>query len=328
MKRRDFITLLGSAAAAWPLAARAQQTTRVPVIGFLSGGSARGQINPVYDTAFRRGLRENGFVEGYNVGIDYQITDSYDQLPAMAQDLVRRRVAVIVAAGASAVQPARAATSTIPIVFSAGIDPVALGLVSSLNRPGGNITGVTNLSIELGPKRLQLLHEIAPTGADLAALLNPVDSNAEGQVKDLQDAARSLGVTLHIFRAGSERDFESVFATIVQMGIRGLVIGNDTYLTGQSELLATLGLRYAVPTVFHFKAFAASGGLMSYGADQLEVFQISGAYAGRILKGERPADLPVQQVAKVELIINLKTAKALGVTLPLTLLGRADEVIE
>jgi len=327
MRRRDFIRLLGGAAA-WPMAARAQQTTRVPVIGFLSGGSARGQINPTYDTAFRRGLRENGFVEGYNVGIDYQITDSYDQLPAMAQDLVRRRVAVIVAAGASAVQPARAATSTIPIVFSAGIDPVALGLVSSLNRPGGNITGVTNLSIELGPKRLQLLHEIAPTGADLAALLNSVDSNAEGQVKDLEDAARALGVTLHIFRASSERDFESVFATIVQMGIGGLVIGNDTYLTGQSELLATLGLRYAVPTVFHFKAFAASGGLMSYGADQLEVFQISGAYAGRILKGERPADLPVQQVAKVELIINLKTAKALGVTLPITLLGRADEVIE
>ena len=326
MRRRDVITLFGGAAAAWPLAARAQQP-RMPVIGYLGAASARGYVAQL--AAFRQGLQDAGYVEGRNVAVEYRWADDrYDRLPALAAELVGRQVTVIVASGAAAAPAAKAATTTIPIVFATGADPVAVRLVASLARPGGNLTGVTTLNTELGPKRLELLREAVPTASIVAALVNPSYPAAETQSKDLQAAARTLGLQLHVLHASNERDFDAVFATLVQLRAGGLVIGADTFFNSQSEQFATLALRHAVPAIYQYREFAAAGGLMSYGGSITASYRTVGFYVGRILKGEKPADLPVQQIAKVELIINMKTAKALGLTFPITLLGRADEVIE
>ncbi len=326
MKRREFITLIGSAAAAWPLAARAQQPA-LPVIGFL--GSRAAGDDPHLLAAFRRGLKEAGYSEGQNVAMEYRFAENqYDRLPALAADLVRRQVAVIAANGPAA-QTAKAATATIPIVFTAGFDPVEIGLVASLSRPGGNITGVSILDVELGPKRLDLLHELVPAATNLAVLINPTDrARADTISGNLQVAARTLGLQLHVLHASTDRDFDTVFADMVRLRAGGLVIGGDPFFNSRSELLGALTIRHSVPATFQFRAFAAAGGLMSYGASLTDAYHQAGIYTGRILNGEKPADLPVQQATKVELIINLKTAKAFGLTVPLPLLGRADEVIE
>jgi putative tryptophan/tyrosine transport system substrate-binding protein len=325
MKRREVIALLGGAAAAWPLAAQAQQMA-MPVIGFLNT-RARGE-DPRLLTAFHQGLKEVGYVEGRNVAIEYRFAEGRnDRLPAMAADLVRRQVAVIAANG-PAVVAAKTATTTIPIVFSVGLDPVELGLVARLNQPGGNVTGVTALFDEVGPKRLELLHELVPTATLIALLLNPTYPSAENQSRDLQAAARTLGLQLHVLHASSERDFEIVFATLAQMRAGALVIGNDPFFNSRSERLAALSIRHGMPAIFQNREFAAAGGLMSYGTNLAATYRQVGIYTGRILKGEKPADMPVQQPTKFELIINLKTARALGIAVPLPLIGRADEVIE
>jgi ABC-type uncharacterized transport system substrate-binding protein len=325
MRRRDFIVGFAGAAV-WPLAARAQQPA-MPVIGYLSNGSPDLLVASM--RAFRQGLGETGYVEGRNVAIEYSLTDDFARLPALATDLVRRRVTVIVTGGSPAVAAAKAATTTIPIVFSMSLDPVEVGLVASLNRPGGNITGIVTLNVEVGPKRLELLHELIPTATAMALLVNPANpTNAETVSRNLQAAARTLGLGLHILHASSERDFDTVFANLVQLRAGGLVIGTDPFFTGRKEQLAALALRQAVPTIYQYREFAAAGGLMSYGGNITDSYRQKGVYTGRILKGEKPADLPVQQATKVELVINMKTAKTLGLTFPITLLGRADEVIE
>jgi putative ABC transport system substrate-binding protein len=324
MRRREFITLLGGTAAAWPLAARTQQP--IPVIGFLGPGSP-GVGEP--GAAFRQGLSETGYVEGRNVAIEYRWAEGqFDRLPALAADLVRRQVTVIVTYGTAATQSAKAATTTIPIVFETGSDPVALGLIRSLNRPGGNLTGMTSLNTEVGPKRLELLHETVPAATLIGLLLNPTYPLTEAFLRDQQAAARILGLRLHVLYASAERDFDAAFATLVQVRAGGLLIGPDAFINSRSEQLAALALRHAVPTSFQFRDGPAAGGLMSYGGSIRDAYRHAGGYTGRILKGEKPADLPVQQITKVELVINMKTAKALGLTFPLTLLGRADEVIE
>jgi ABC-type uncharacterized transport system substrate-binding protein len=323
MKRRDFITLLGGVTA-WPLAARAQQVA-MPVIGFL------GDITPDRNAAFRQGLGETGYVEGRNVAIEYRWSEGqYDRLPAMAADLVRRPVTVIAAMdGTPAALAAKAATTTLPIVFAVGVDPVEFGLVASLNQPGGNLTGITSLNVEVEPKRLELLHELVPTATSIGLLVNPTSLTlAETQSKNLQAAARTLGVQLHVLHASTERDFETVFATLFQLQLGALVIGGDVFFNNRAEQLAALSVRHAVPTIFQYRQFTAAGGLMSYGPSRTDSYHLAGVYIGRVLKGEKPADLPVQQLTKIELFINLKTAKTLGLTFPLTLLGRADEVVE
>jgi putative tryptophan/tyrosine transport system substrate-binding protein len=325
MRRREFITLLGSVGA-WPLAARAQQKP-MPVIGFLDRASPDPSGERV--RAFRQGLSEAGFVEGRNVAIEYRWAEGqYDRLPALAADLVRRQVVVIAAGTNPAAPAAKAATATIPIVFTTGLDPVQAGLVASLNRPGGNLTGVTALAVEVGPKGLELLHELVPTATVIALLVNPTNPSAEALSRDLQPAARALGLQLHILHASTERDFDTVFATLLQLRAGGLMIGTDGFFITQIEQLATRTVRHAVPAIFQYREFTAAGGLMSYGVSNRDLYRLVGVYTGRILRGEKPADLPVQQVTKVELAINLKTAKALGITFPITLLGRADEVIE
>jgi putative tryptophan/tyrosine transport system substrate-binding protein len=328
MKRREFVRVLGGSALSsilWPLTARAQQAA-MPLIGFLNS-RARGEDLRLL-VAFHRGLKEADYVEGHNVAIEYRFAEGEnDRLPAMAADLVRRQVAVIAANG-PAVVAAKAATTTIPIVFSVGLDPVELGLVGSLNQPGGNVTGVTALFDEVGPKRLELLHELVPRATIIALLLNPTYPSAEKQSTDLQAAARTLGLQLRVLHASSERDFDGIFATLGRMRAGALVIGNDPFFNSRSEQLAALSVRHAMPTIFQNREFTAAGGLMSYGTNLADTYRLVGIYTGRILNGEKPADMPVQQVTKLELVINVKTAKALGITVPLPLTGRADEVIE
>jgi putative ABC transport system substrate-binding protein len=298
----------------------------MPLIGFLSGQSPATSTYLV--DAFRKGLRETGFVEGQNVAIEYRWAEGqYDRLPAMAADLVRRQVAVIAANGPAA-RVAKVATTTIPIAFLVAANPVEVGLVASLNRPGGNLTGVTTLTAELAPKQLELLRELVPTATTIAVLLNPTNPVTEARSREVQAAARILGLQLHVLYASTEPDFDTAFATLVQLGAGGLVIGPDAFFVSRSEQLAALTVRHAVPTIYQLREFAAAGGLMSYGGSITDAYRLMGVYTGRILKGEKAADLPVQQATKVELTLNLKTAKALGLTVPLALLGRADEVIE
>jgi ABC-type uncharacterized transport system substrate-binding protein len=327
IERRKFLATLGGAAAAWPLAARAQQPA-MPKIGFLSGQSPGTFTNQL--RAFRQGLTEGGYVEGQNVAIEYRWTERrMDVVSELVADLVRRQVTVIAITGSPTALAAKAATTTIPIVFATGSDPVEEGLVASLARPGGNVTGVTTLGVELGSKRLELLHEMVPTATIMALLVNPASpSLTEPTTKAVQAAARSLGLQLHVLNASIEHDFDAVFSDIVQLRAAALIIGNDGFFNIRSEQLAALAVRHAVPTIFQYPEFAAAGGLMSYGGSITDAYRQVGVYTARVLKGEKPADLPVQQSTKVELIINLKTAKALGLTVPLSLLGRADELIE
>ena len=325
-KRREFITLLGGAAVAWPLAARAQQP-EMPVIGFINGGTPQGYASMV--AAFGRGLKEVGYIEGQNIAIEYRWAEGqYDRLPAMATELVRRPVAVIVA-NTPAWAAAKAATTTIPIVFTTASDPVQAGLVASLSRPGGNLTGATALGVEVGAKRLELLHELVPKAAVVALLVNPANpALAEPTTSDLQRAARTLGLQLHVLHASTERDIDTAFATLLQLRAGALVIGSDPFFNSQAERLAATALRHAVPAIYQYHEFAAAGGLMSYAGSITDTYRLAGGYVGRILKGEKPADLPVQRSTKVELIINLNTAKALGLDVPLTLQASANEVIE
>jgi putative ABC transport system substrate-binding protein len=328
-KRREFITLLGGAAA-WPLMARAQQPG-LPVIGFLNAASPD-QFARVVD-AFRVGLNELGYVEGRNVTIEYRWAEGhYELLPALATDLVSHRANVIATGSAtSAALAAKAASSAIPIVFMLGTDPVEVGLVASLSRPGGNLTGVTTLNVEIVPKRLEALRELQPTTSIMAVLVNPINYSGtiEADLKQVRSAAQALGLqTVHILQASTEADLDVAFSRLVQLRAGGLVISADTFFSGQSHQLAALALRHAVPTVSPYREFVTAGGLMSYGASITDLYRLVGVYVGRILKGEKPADLPVQQATKLELVLNLKTAKTLGLTVPDALLARADEVIE
>jgi putative tryptophan/tyrosine transport system substrate-binding protein len=320
MRRREFIAGLASVSA-WPLSARAQQSAP-PVIGFLNSASQGGYANNL--AAFRQGLKEAGYVEGQNVAIVYRWADGqYDQLPAMAAELVRRQVAVIVA-NTPGNLAAKVATTTIPIVFSTASDPVQIGLVASMARPGGNVTGAIQFGVEITPKQLELAHGLFPTAAVIAVLLNPTNPNAEPVLRELQAAAGILGVQLHVLHASAEREFDTVFASLGQP----VVIGPDPLFVARSEQLAASALRHAVPAISFIRDFVAAGGLMSYGGSNPDMYRIAGVYAGRILKGDKPAELPVQQTTRVELVINLKTAKALGLTIPETLLATADEVIQ
>jgi putative ABC transport system substrate-binding protein len=327
MRRRDFITLLGSATTMRPLMARAQQPA-MPVIGFLSTQAA--WESAAYTTAFRLGLEESGYVEGRNVMVEYRWAENhYDRLPTLAADLLRRPVSIIAATGGGiAVQTAKALTTSIPIVFQIGADPVALGLVASLNRPGGNLTGITGLGNELSPKRLQLLKEVVQSATALGLLVNPKNPSSEVDIRNVQDAAQALGLQLHVVRASGEGDLTAAFAVLTQLRIGGLVIAPDGFFVSAAEQLATMTQRHAMPAIYQYRAFVAAGGLMSYGSSVTDQYRQVGIYAGRILKGEKPGELPVQQSTKVELFLNLKTAKTLSLSFPITLLGRADEVIE
>jgi putative ABC transport system substrate-binding protein len=326
MRRRDFITFLGGAAAALPRAARAQEP--IPMIGFLDSGSAAAFMDRV--VAFRRGLTETGYVEGQNVTIEYAWADGqYDRLPALATDLVHRQVAVIAATGSpNSVQAAIAATATIPIVFANGGDPVKLGLVRSLNRPSGNATGVSFFLSELGPKRLELLREILPAAAVIGYLVNPTNPVTESDMKELQAAAGTIGQRIRIVNASSERDLDAAFATLVQERVNALLVNNDTFFSSRHNQIVALAAHGALPAIYYLRDFVAAGGLVSYGANVLDGYRQVGIYIGRILRGEKPAALPVVQPTKFELVINLKTAKALGLTVPPNLLAIADEVIE
>ena len=326
MRRRELMLLLGGAiAAARPL--RAQQKA-MPVIGFLGNTSL--DPNSPFMAAFRQGLSETGYVEGQNVAIQYRwAEDRYDRLPALAADLVAHKVDVIVTSGGVTSAPAaKNATSTIPIVFEIGVDPVERGLVASFARPGGNLTGVTILTAELNPKRFELLSELVPQAAVIALLVNPNNASAERVIRDVQEAARAKGVQLDILKAGAEDEFETAFASLVQLQAGALLIGNDPFFFSRRDQLVALAARHAVPAMYEWREFVAAGGLISYGTSLAGMNRRAGAYVGRILAGARPADLPVQQPTNFELVINLKTAKALGLTVPQSILARADEVIE
>jgi putative tryptophan/tyrosine transport system substrate-binding protein len=327
IERREFIALLGGAAATWPLTARAQQAA-MPVIGFLETVSANFGTRIL--APFRQGLGDAGYVEGQNVAIEYRWAEGrYDRLPELAADLVGRRVNVIVTTSTPASLAAKAATTELPLVFGVGDDPVKLGLVASLNRPGGNATGVNFFLGELAAKRLGLLRELVPAAARIAVLVNPTDAvRTESNLKDVDMAARAIGLQVHVVNASTIAEIDAAFATLVRERLDAIFVVPDSFFNSRSEQLARLAFRHAVPTVFQFREFAVAGGLMSYGGSITEVYRLVGIYVGRILKGAKPADLPVQQVTKVELLINLKTAKTLGVTVPPTLLARADEVIE
>jgi len=324
MKRREFITLL-SGATAWPLAARAQQSA-MPVIGLLSGTDR--EASPL--DAIWRGLNEADYFEGRNVAMEYRWAEGQlDRLPALATDLVRRQVAVIVAIqSAAAPLAAKATTATIPIVFSIGGDAVKLGLVSSLNRPGGNVTGTSFLYNTLAPKRLELLHELVPNATVIGLLVNPKNPASQSETADVQAAARALGLTIIVQNATSNRDIDAAFASFVQHQVDALTFAADSVFSKHHDQLIALAARHAVPTMYFSRDFTAAGGLMSYGGDMTNAYRLTGVYTGRILKGEKPANLPVQLAVKVEFVVNLKTAKTLGLTFPLPLIGRADEVVE
>jgi putative tryptophan/tyrosine transport system substrate-binding protein len=328
MRRRDFIAGLGGAAVAWPLAARAQQLA-VPVIGWLSAVSPNAAGEAAL-TDFRQALGEAGYVEHRNIGIEYRwALDQYDRLPALAQDLVRRRVAVIVTnGGLPAAQAAKAATSEIPVVFQTGVDPVLFGLVASFNRPGGNLTGITQLAGQLSAKRLDLLHKLVPAATTVAMLVNPDNQSSERDTSDARAAAQTIGVQLRVLEVRNDGDIDSAFASLVEQRSGALLVAADPFLTSRGDRLVALAARHAVPTIYIARQFAAPGGLISYGTAISDVYRQLGQYTARILKGEKPANLPVQRVARFELVINLKTAKALGLTVPETLLATADEVIQ
>jgi putative ABC transport system substrate-binding protein len=327
MRRRDFIALAGVAAASRPLAARAQQTM-MPVIGFLNSGSAH--LFSRFVGAFHEGLSETGFVEGRNVAVEYRWAEGrYDRLPELAAELVSRQVNVIAATGGNpSALAAKAATANIPIVFNMGDDPVRAGVVASLNRPGGNLTGVSMLNTELLPKQLQVLHELVPSATIIGLLVNPTGPNAETVSTGLRGAAETLGLQLHTVHASAEMDFDTVFANLGRLPVGALVIAPDPFYTSRLEQLATLSIRHSIPAIYSNREFCVAGGLINYGIHIAGVYRLVGVYVGRILKGAKPADLPVEQFSKVELVINLKTAKALGLTVPQSLLARADEVIE
>src|SRR5215831_3016572 len=328
MRRRAFITLLGSAAAAWPLAARAQQPA-MPVIGILYGGSYDAYAYLL--TAIRRGLRETGYIEGRNLAIEYRWAGGrYERVPALVEDLVRRHVDVIVASGGGGyvATTTKAATATIPIVFTTNLDPVKSGLVASLNHPGGNATGMSLFSSLLEPKKFELIHELVPKAAAIAILVNPDNPNTESIVKIVKEAGDALRRSLVIATASTDREIESAYATAVERRAGGLIVAADPFFNDRREQIVALSARYAIPAIYEWREFAERGGLMSYGSSITDAFRQVGIYAGRILKGEKPADLPVQQPTKFELVVNLKTAKALGLEMPTAILLRADEVIE
>ena len=325
IRRRVFITLLGGAAAAWPFAALAQQPA-MPVIGFLGSSSVQSMGGLV---AFRQGLREAGYVEGRDVAIEFRWAEGqYDRLPSLAADLVRRQVGVIYASAVPAAHAAKAATSSIPIVFSIGGNPVKEGLVARLDRPDGNLTGVTQFYGEVGTKRLELLRELVPKATVIAVLMNPSNPNLEFRLSDVQDAARAIRQPIQVFNASSESDLDSAFTSIIHSGANALLIGDDPFFTDRRQQIVALAARYAVPTIYYMRIFVEAGGLVGYAAIESDLARQAGIYVGRILKGEKPADLPVQAPTKYELVINLKTAKALGITVPQALLTRADQVIE
>jgi len=326
MQRREFMAFLAGAAANWPLAAGAQQQVK-PVIGLL-GSTSSNDYAPMI-AAFKKSLGEAGYVEGHNVTIEYLwADDQYDRLPALAADLVRRQVNVIVAAATPAALAAKPATKTIPIVFAIGGDPVRTGLVESLNRPGGNLTGAAHVNVETAPKRLELLHELIPAEKVMGLLVNPTNPLTESVARDVQAAATSLRLELNVMHAHNENDVDAVFSSLRAKRIGGLVIGTDPFFTSRSEKLGAMSLRFAIPAIYQYRAFAEAGGVMSYGGSITDSYRHAGHYVGRILKGEKPGDLAVQLSTKVELLLNLKSAKTLGLNVPLSVLGRADQVIE